>query len=76
MSIGGFEVAIEVELRRVPEAASEVGEQRQLRPELPDFSDEDGVLVDRAQGVEERVLFAFYGPRYLVYAFPLLPHCC
>lgn len=46
MSISGFEVACGVESSRVPEAASEVGEKRQLRPELRDFSDEDGVLVD------------------------------
>lgn len=43
VAVGGFEVAggVEVGSRRIPEAASEVGEEREVRPELGDFSDED-----------------------------------
>lgn len=43
VAVGGFEVAggVEVGSRRIPEAAAEVGEEREVRPELGDFSDED-----------------------------------
>lgn len=51
VAIGGFEVAIGVELWRVPKAASEVGQKRQLRPQLGDFSDEDGVLINGSESV-------------------------
>lgn len=68
VAVGGFEVAIGVELWRVPKAASEVGQKRQLRPELRYFSDEDGVLVNGSESVVERIIPAFDGSGYLVYA--------
>lgn len=68
VAVGGFEVAIGVEIGRVPEAASEIGKEGQLRPQLSNFSDEDGILVDGAQGVVEAVVSALYAPRDFVYA--------
>lgn len=46
MPISGFEVACRVEFSSVPKATPEISEKRKLRPELRDFSDEDGVLVN------------------------------
>ena len=46
MTIGGFEVAGVLESGGVPEATTEISEKGQLRPELRDLPDEDGVLVD------------------------------
>lgn len=43
VAVGRFEVAggVEVGSWRIPEAAAEVGEEREVRPELGDFSDKD-----------------------------------
>lgn len=71
MAIGGLEVAGGVEGGGVPEAASEVGDQGEARPELGDLRDEDGVLVNRPQGVVEAVVPPLYDPRGAVDAQPL-----
>lgn len=73
VSVGGLEVAAGVELGWVPEPASEVREKRELRPELGDLGDENGVVVDGSEGVVEGVLSSFYGPRSSVYAQLRLP---
>lgn len=67
VAVGGFEVTIGVEIGGIPEAAAEIGEEWELRPQLSDFSDEDGVLVDGAEGVVEAVVSPLYAPGYFVY---------
>lgn len=47
VTISGFEVASGVEIGGVPEATTEISEKGEVRPELRDLSNEDGVLVDR-----------------------------
>lgn len=68
VAIGGLEVAGGVEVGGVPEAATEVGEERELRPELRDLADEDGVLVYRSQCVVHCVFSLLYASRRSVYA--------
>ncbi|GLT48509.1 hypothetical protein SLA2020_221300 [Shorea laevis] len=63
VTVGGFEVARGVEFGRVPETATEVGKEREFRPELRDLADEDGVLVYGSECVVESVLFALNRPR-------------
>lgn len=67
VAVGGFEVTTGMEIGRVPEAASEIGEERQLRPQLSYFSDEDGVLEDGAQCVVKTAVSALYAPTNFVY---------
>lgn len=66
VAVGGLEVAGGVEVGGVPEAAAEVGEEGERRPEPGDLADEDGVLVDGAEGVVEGVVAPLYAPRRLV----------
>lgn len=68
VAVGGFEVTGGVEGGRVPEAAAEVGEEREVRPQLGDLADEDGVLVYRPESVVQAVLLPLYPPRRSVYA--------
>lgn len=51
VAIGGLEVTRGIESRGVPEAAPEIGDEREIGPEAGDLGDEDGVLVDRAESV-------------------------
>lgn len=78
VAVGGFEVTIGVEIGGVPEAAPEIGEEREFRPQLRDFPNEDGVLVDGAQGVVQAAVSALYAPTDFVYvlawSLPLLLH--
>lgn len=62
VAVGGLEVAGGVEAGGVPEAAAEVGEEGETRPQPGDLRHEDGVLVDRAEGVVEGVLPSLYAP--------------
>lgn len=68
VAVGGFEITGGVKVGGVPEAATEVGEQGKLRPYLRDLTDEDRVLVNRAESVVESVVSALYGPSCFVYA--------
>lgn len=53
MAVGGLEVAIGLELGRVPQPAPEIGQERELRPQQRDLSDEDRVLVNGSKCVVE-----------------------
>jgi hypothetical protein len=66
VAVRGLEVAGAMEAGRVPEAAAEVGEQRQAGPQAVDLRDEERVVVDGAQGVVQRVLLPLDLPRRLV----------
>lgn len=46
VAVGGLEVGGGVEDGGVPEAASEVGDEGEVGPELGDLGDEEGVVVD------------------------------
>lgn len=71
--ISGLKVAGGFESRGVPETATEVGEEGEVRPEPGDLGDEDGILVDGAEGVVEAgILSLLYDPRRTVDAQPLL----
>lgn len=66
VAVGGLEVAGGVEALGVPEAAPEIGDEREVRPDAGDLGDEDGVLVDRAERVVDRVLSLFDASRCFV----------
>ena len=68
VAIGGLKVAAAVEVGRVPEAAAEVGEKRELRPQLRDLAHEDGVLIDGSQRIVESVISSLYASRCPIYA--------
>lgn len=68
VAVGGLEVAGggEGPGRRVPEAAAEVGDQRQRRPQRRDLSHEGRVLRHTPQRVVQRALPPLDAPRRLV----------
>ena len=68
VAVGGLEETRGVERSGVPEATSEVGEEREVGPELEDFPDENRVVVDGSEGVVEGVVPALYGSGGSVYA--------
>lgn len=71
MPVGGFEVASGIEARRVPESATEVGDEGEFPPELCNLGDKDGVLVDGTESVVERILLLFDASRSSIDAHPL-----
>lgn len=66
VAVCGLEVAGALEVRGIPQAAAQVGEQGQAGPQVGDLSDEQGVVVDGAQGVVERVFRLLNLPGHLV----------
>lgn len=68
VSVCGFEVACggEGAGRRVPEAAAEVGDQREPRPQRRDLRHEGRVLGHALQRVVKRALPPLDAPRRLV----------
>lgn len=68
VAVRGLEVggAVEVGGVGIPQAAAEIGEQGQAGPQVRDLRDEQGVVVDGAQGVVQRVFCLLYLPRHFV----------
>ena len=68
VAVGGLEVTRGVERWGVPEATSEVGEEREVGPELENLADENRVVVDGSQGIVEGIVSALYASGGSVYA--------
>lgn len=68
VSISGFEVAVGIELGGVPEAAAEIGKEREVGPELRYLANKDGILVYGSQGIVEIVVAPLNCPSSSVYA--------
>ncbi|RZR95320.1 hypothetical protein BHM03_00024152 [Ensete ventricosum] len=70
--VGGLKVAGGLESGGVPEAAAEICDEREARPQSGDLGHEGGVLVDGAQSVVDRIIHPLDAPRRPVDAHPLL----